>query len=169
MQFKWLGISVGAILCITLFSCAITPKARQLDKSEITDAVPVFSGSYMTRADLFGDKINKEMFQALFKNNAETIKQFVYDKYQITLDDTAFIGAIADIEVIQTETIGSGAFSSKRYYWAGQEKPPVYAELMLLGVIGEDGSMPLELTIRKDDPEYAPGYALKMNLSIAVK
>jgi hypothetical protein len=169
MKFKGLEIILCVVLCVIFFSCTSVSSAKQLDKSEITGAVPVFSVSFITGSDLFGDDLSKELFQTYFRNNIKTIKQFVFNNHQITLDETAFVDAINGIDNIQVQNIDIGSFKTKRYYWTDQERSFIYAEFVLTGVIREDGSMPLNISIRKDDPEYEPGYVFEINLSISAK
>jgi hypothetical protein len=169
MKFKGLVGSLCIAFCLIFFSCSSLSSAKRLDKSEITDAVPLSSVSFITRSDLFGDNVNKELFQTYFKNNTETIKQFVFDNHQITLDETAFINAINSIDNIQVQDINIGSLKTKRYYWADQGQSLIYAEFILTGAVLQDGSMPLDVRIRKDDPEYEPGYVFEINLSIIAK
>ena len=149
------------------FSCSSAPTARPLDVNGITAPVPVYSSSFFTRADLFGDNINKELFQTYFKNNSENIKEFVLKNYKITLEMKDFIADITNTtDSIQVEDINLGNMKVKRYYWQASEKPGIYAEFILTGAVLDDGTMPLEIQIRKDDPEYEPGYATTIKLSI---
>jgi hypothetical protein len=159
-------VLLGLFVSPLFFSCVGGPSAKPLDKGEITGPVSIYSGTLVIRADLFGDTENKELFQTSFLANAEAIKSYVFENYQIVLDDKAFLAALSTIDSIHVEDINLGSFKLKRYYCNGLEKNGIYAEMVLTGVILENGTMPLEINIKKDDPEYEPGYQLKINLGL---
>jgi hypothetical protein len=156
-------------VCLSLFSvCQSVPQPRPLDLATVTEEIPISSVSIMVRADVDVDKKGESFLRTFYTENIDLIKEMLVDK-GIKINDTLFLEDFNNNPGIEFEEID--LFSTLMvhlYSWESQTQPETHAKLALSFVIREDGTMPLEVTVKKSDPEYEPGYAAKVMLGLKV-
>jgi hypothetical protein len=154
-------------VCLSLVSaCRSSPQPRPLDLATVTEEIPISSVSLWVRDDVDEDKRGGEILRTFYTENIGTIKELLISK-GIKINDAFFLEDFNNNPGIEMEEINLfPTFAVYRYYWEAQNQPETHAILSLSFVIREDGTMPLEVTVKKSDPEYEPGYAAKVMLNL---
>jgi hypothetical protein len=159
----WLSVLAGLL---SFSACSSAPKPRSLNLNTITGNVPVYSVSLLIRKDIDENGKGKDFIRSFFTKNAGTIKQMLADR-GVNIDENSFLNDFNGDPNIELDVMEiSPSFVVHRYYWNAKAPSETRAELLLNFVILEDGTMPLEVTVKKDDPEYEPGYSAKITLSL---
>jgi hypothetical protein len=150
-----------------LFSaCQSTPKPKPLDLTTITEEIPISSVNLFIRSDVDVNGQGKEFIKTFYTENIGTIKEMLIDK-GIRINDGLFLEDFENDPAIGFSEINFGmAFTLYNYSWDAQNPHETHAMLSLNFIIREDGTMPLDVTISKTDPEYKPGYEAKTRLNL---
>lgn len=155
------------VVFLTQFSaCSSTPSPKPLDLATITETLPVSTVQLFIRSDVDESRKGGEFMRSVYTDNMSAIKDMLIEK-GITINDALFLEDFNNNPNIELEVLKFfPTFDIYRYYWNSQAQFETRLEFLLNFVIREDGTMPLEVTIKKDDPEYGPGYATKVTLHL---
>jgi len=147
------------LMGILAFSaCSTTPKVKQLDISTIEGDIPIYSISVIVNKDMDKDGLGKSFIQKICSSYINDIKDMLHNK-GINIDADNFIQAYNNSSNINFEEMKiTPSFVLNRYFWTSQKKENIRIEFTLSLVITEDGTMPLSYKVKKDDPNYEPGY-----------
>jgi hypothetical protein len=147
-------------------ACFTSPRAKPLDLTTITEDIPVSSISLFIRKDIDENGRGKEFISSFYTENISAIKTMLIDK-GINVADGLFLEDFNSNPNIEFQEIKlSPTFVVHRYYWNSQTAFETHLEFLLNFIIQEDGTMPLEVTVKKNDPEDGPGYAAKTTLHL---
>jgi len=154
-------------LCILAFSaCTSQPKPRLLNLNTITENIPIYSLNITVRKDIDNDGIGEQFFQRIFVEQIDNISALLASK-GINTNIQSFKNEFASSsEIIFEEMRITPYFIINRYSWTSQIKPEIRLALSVPLVVMEDGSMILEYSVRKDDPEYEQGYLFNGTLGL---
>ena len=166
---KKLHIIIGCVfLHMVLFTaCFSGPKPRPLDLAEISGSIPIYSVEVIIRKDMDVGGMGAIGFNNVLLEEIDSITEALLTA-GIHIDTEAFLDEYNSSPYLQFEELNlMPGFVLHRYYWNSQTKPELRMELQLTIVVLEDGSMPLHARIKKDDPDYAPGYLMERILYIS--
>jgi len=143
---------------VIMFSaCSSTPQAKQLNISSIKEDISIYSISVIANKNIDDDGLGKAYIEKFCSNYINDIKDMLHNKgININLDN--FIKEYNSSDIKFEEMKITPSFVLNRYVWTSQNKENIRIELTLSLVITEDGTMPLSYVIKKDDPNYEPGY-----------
>jgi len=143
---------------VVIFSaCSSSPQAKQLDISSIKEDIPIYSISVVANQNIDNDGLGKAYIQKLCSNYINDIKDMLHNK-GININTDNFIKEYNSSDIKFEEMKITPSFILNRYFWASQKKENIRIELTLSLVITEDGTMPMSYIVKKDDPNYEPGY-----------
>ncbi|MDR1148719.1 MAG: hypothetical protein LBK66_08820 [Spirochaetaceae bacterium] len=164
---KIYSVSIFVIICLILFStCFSGPQAKPLDLTSITEPLPISSINLFIRKDIDENEKGREFIRSFYTENISIIKEMLIDK-GININDELFLENFDNNSNIEFQEIKiTPTFIVHRYYWNSEAQFETHLEFLLNFIIQEDGTMPLEATIKKDDPEYEPGYATTITLHL---
>jgi hypothetical protein len=152
---------------LTQFSaCHSTPNLKPLNLTTVTEILPVSSIQFFIRSDVDESGKEEEFMRSFYTKNISAIKNMLMDK-GININDELFLEDFNSNPNIELEVIKLfPTFDIYRYYWESSSQFETRIEFLLNFIIREDGTIPLEVTIERDDPEYEPGYATKITLNL---
>ena len=155
------------ILCSKLFlACASAPQPRPLDLATVTGNIPISSITLLINRNMDVDGMGREFLQSFFTDNINFIEEMLIDR-GININNRLFLEEIDNSPNIEfSEMRITSTFIVHRYYWNSPTNFETYIELLLNFIIREDGTMPLEVTVRKRDPDHEPGYATRLTLNL---
>jgi len=165
---KKLHIIIGCILLnMALFTgCFSAPSPRPLNLQEISGDIPIYCVEHIIRKDMDTDGMGEAIFRKLLSEKIHDIKEALLAG-GIRIDTETFLDEYNNSPTIQFEELKiTPKFVIHRYYWNSQIKPELRMKIQLAAVLLEDGTMPLQVLIEKDDPDYEPGYTATRTLYI---
>jgi len=130
---------------------------RPLDLQEISGDIPLYAFGVLIGAEHDYDNKGGAICMSLILNEFHGIKETLLDE-GIHIDTEAFLDEYRKSPSLGFERTWFGRLPMHLYYWTTSEKPKVRMELTMLAALREDGTIPLFVHIRKDDPSYPPGY-----------
>jgi len=151
---------------VVVFSaCLITPQAKQLDISTIKEDIPIYSISVVANKSVDSDGLGKAYIQKLCSEYIFDIRDMLHIKgININLDN--YIQEYNAYNIKFEEMKITPTFILNRYFWNSLKKENIRIELTLSLVVTEDGTMPLSYVIKKDDPNYEPGYKAEGSIKL---
>ena len=154
-------------MCLAVFfSCSSAPQPRPLDLTTVTGEIPISSISLIINRNVDNDGMGKNFLHSFFTENIDLIKEMLIGR-GININDELFLNEIGRNSNIEFEEMRiSPTFILHRYYWNSPSRHDTRVDFMLNFIIREDGTMPLEATVRRSDPNHEHGYATRVSLNL---
>ena len=168
MKTKFTFLFVSMVLAFG--SCAST-KPKPLDPVSITKPIQLTQLNLFIRSDTDVENKGKLFIAEVLPKYMEKIANEVKEKNGLTIDTDAFLQDVqkgSDNIAMKTLDFG-GKFVVHNYEWKFNENESPRAIFAISYAIREDGTMPIQIIIKQDDPEYKPGKEYLFELPLHVK
>ena len=147
-------------------ACSSAPKPKPLDLSAISEDIPISSISLIMNKTMDNNGTGENFIKSFYINNIGLIKDMLIVK-GININEKLFLEEINKNQKIEFEEIKfSSDFIIHKYNWKSQSHSEIYINFLLNFVIQQDGTMPMNVTVKKIDPDYEPGYEAKTTLNL---
>ncbi|MDR2601598.1 MAG: hypothetical protein LBC53_04000 [Spirochaetaceae bacterium] len=168
MKIRFCFLSFIFLQSLLFSACITTPKPqpKPLDLTSIKGEVPISSVNFYMRRDLDEAGIGKEFMRSVFIKRMGDIKKILAAK-GVNIADGPFLADFDKNPGVEFNAMRiSQNFVVNKYSWNSQNTPETRLEFVMSFALREDGIIPLDVYIKKDDPEYGPGYETKMTLDL---
>jgi hypothetical protein len=149
---------IGIISSFLIFGCA-TAKPLPLDISTLNDSVPLTRVRIIVRSDIDVDKKGEHFISKVFPKYIDTIVNSIKETHNIVIDPQSYLEDSSKTESkIDFKVLNfGGTFVVHEYTWEKNSNSSPRSEFFLTFAIRDDGTMPLSVSIKENDPNYEPG------------
>ena len=156
---------VFCLLAGGLMLTACVSKPRQLALSEIAGEVPLYAVNLYIGKDADEEGLGETALKKLFIEKMPDIIDILRAE-GIAVNTMDFITEFYRVQNIEFKTHKILNITLHHYLLRLPEKPPTSLELSITLSYFEDGTMPMNITVFKQDESYKPGYQYQKTVRV---